>query len=53
MKVFSKPSKNKNNKSTPLLHSVIHNTSSIQPTPKPKGISKVISFKNKLAQSNQ
>jgi hypothetical protein len=51
MKVFSKGSKN--NKSTPLLHSL---TSHIPPKPakaglKPKGITKVTSYKNKLTQS--
>ena len=53
MKVFSKTSKSKSNKSTPLLHKGIHNVSSMQPTIKPKGISHVTSFKNKLTQSSQ
>lgn len=49
MKVFSK--NNKHNKSTPLLHSL---TTHIPPKPtkppqKPKGITKVTSYKNKLA----
>ena len=49
MKVFSKGTKSKHNKSTPLLQSVL-NTSSMQPSAKPKGISKVTSYKNKLGE---
>lgn len=48
MKVFSKT--HKNNKSTPLLPLPLSGT--LKPTPKPKGISKVTSYKNKLAQTN-
>ena len=48
MKVFSKT--HKNNKSTPLLPLPLAAT--LKPTPKPKGISKVTSYKNKLAQTN-
>jgi hypothetical protein len=47
MKVFSKGQKN--NRSTPLLQTVSHTT---RPTPKPKGISKVLDMKNKLMRSN-
>lgn len=48
MKVFSK--NHKNNKSTPLLP--LHLPNSLKPTAKPKGISKVTSYKNKLTKAN-
>lgn len=51
MKVFSKSSKH--NKSTPLLHSLTAHIvpKTTQPPARPKGITKVTSYKNKFAQS--